>query len=314
VLLAASSAALFAARPMPVEIHVVGGDDQAPVAGATVTVTAESGEAFAANGTTDAAGLFALELVEPRRSFTIEVDHPAHRPYSQSVDLENRRPQRGRPLALTVILEPLAAVDHFNAGVELLRGNDLAAAKPKFEKAVELEPSMAPAWAILALITTDSGDHAAAVGHADRALALEPANALALRARYESLAALGRTEEADAALSTLYEQDKTKETARLLFNAGAEAANDAATEPARRRLGQALELDPQLWQAHAALAEIAIREDRLEDALAELDRAIAIAPRNFKAWERKIEVLRALGREDDAAAAEAHVAGLRQPG
>jgi tetratricopeptide (TPR) repeat protein len=163
------------------------------------------------------------------------------------------------------------------------------------------------------MVEMEGGKPADALEHADKALALAAGDKNALRTRYEALAALRRPE-AEAALDTLFAQDKTPDTARLLFNAGAEAGNAGNGEIARQRLGQALELDPKLWQAHTALAELAIREQRLPDAVAALDKAIEVSPRNFKAWERKIEVLRAMGRTADADAAAAQLAALRGGG
>ena len=105
--------------------------------------------------------------------------------------------------------------------------------------------------------------------------------------------------------------DHAASTACLLFNAGALASNAKDVVRAQQRLEQALVLDPSLHQAHSALAELRIGEQDFEAALAELDKVLALAPRNFRAFERKIEVLRALGRTADADALAEQLTALR---
>lgn len=307
------AAAVLAAAPITVELRLQAAG--APVAGATIEIAStDAGEAFSANGASDANGAWQVELPDARRAYRLKVAATDFQPFEAPLELKGRRGSRNKPFELPVELVPFTAADHFNAGVVLLRDKKVEPAAASFRRAVELEPGLARGWSVLAMIEMEAGKHAEALEHADRAIALDAADMHALRTRYEALVALRRAEEAEAALGTLYEKDKTPDTARLLFNAGAEAGNAGRSEQARLRLGQALELDPKLWQAHTALAELAIREERLPDAVAALDRAIEISPRNFKAWERKVEVLRAMGKAEEADAAAAKLAELKGAG
>ena len=132
-----------------------------------------------------------------------------------------------------------------------------------------------------------------------------------MRSRYDALSGLGRTAEADVALNALAEKDKSPDIARLLYNAGANAMNNKERDKSRAYLQKALEVDPNLYQAHSALAEIAIGDKNYDEAVKELDLVIGLAPRNFKAFERKIEVLKAAGKADAAAAVEKQLATLK---
>jgi tetratricopeptide (TPR) repeat protein len=307
-------ATALAAAPITVALRVQGAA-AAPVAGAAVEIAAAPGEeAFTLSGTTDSAGLYLADLPDNRRPYVLKVTAAGHQPFEAPLELKGKRGNRNKPYEVPVPIVAFTAADHFNAGVAELREKKLDAAATSFRRAVELEPSLSRGWSVLAMIELENGKPAEALEHAERAVALDVADMNALRTRYEALAALGRAADADAALTALYEKDKTPDTARLLFNAGAEAANGGKSEAARLRLGQALELDPKLWQAHTALAELAIREERLPDAVAALDRAIEISPRNFKAWERKVEVLRAMGKAEEADAAAARLAELKGAG
>ena len=91
----------------------------------------------------------------------------------------------------------------------------------------------------------------------------------------------------------------------------ARGVNNKERYKSRAYLQKALEVDPNLYQAHSALAEIAIGDKNYDEAVKELDLVIGLAPRNFKAFERKIEVLKAAGKADAAAAVEKQLATLK---
>lgn len=304
-------AASAAARTQAVEVRVLAADG-APLEAAAVTVAAEGG-AFRHQAASDAQGRVRVELPEARGSYRFHVEHPQHKAFEELVDLDKQKSSAGDLLTLEVKLLAVDAVDWFNRGVERLRTADTAGAEAAFRRAVELDPELARGWSVLALVLVEAGKPADALAAADRALALSAGETDALRARYDALAALGRADEADAALGELVARDPSPELARLLFNAGATAANAGQSERAKLRLEQALARQPGLWQAHAALAELEVRANRLDDALAALDRALAVAPEQARLWDRKATVLRALGRTDEAAAADAEAAKRRAP-
>lgn len=316
-LLLAVLAALAAVTPLAaaqrVEVRILAAGAK-PLAGAVVTIAAVEGEPFTATLTSDDAGVATFELPSAKRAYRLDAEHAEHAPFTETFDLGARRLQRGEAVRLEVELLALTAIDVFNRGVRALQAGDRATALGEFRRSVEMDPAFVRGWSVLALAALEDRNYGDALSDADRALALAPGDAQALRSRYEALAGLGRGDDADAALTALVAADPSAELSRLLFNAGAAAANTGQPERARRRLAEALERDPQLWQAHSALAELAVREKDLELALAELDRALAIAPRQTRVWERKVEVLRALGRADDAAAAEQQLAALRAEG
>jgi tetratricopeptide (TPR) repeat protein len=307
------AASALAAASQRVEVRVLA-PGATPLAGAAVTVDAVDGEPFSAAATSDDGGRAVFELPSARRAYRLSVEHAEHAPFAETVDLAARRLARGETLRMEVELLPLTAVDLFNRGVRALQAGDRAAAETEFRRAVEKDPDFARGWGVLALVALDGRRYEDALAASDRALALAPDDVDALRSRHDALAALGRHDEADVALTALAAKDASPELARLLFNAGAVAANGGQVERARARFTEALARDPQLWQAHNALAELAVREQDLERALAELERAIELSPRQSRTWERKIEVLKALGRADEAAAAEQQLAALRAEG
>jgi len=307
------AAAPLAAATLRVEVRILA-PGATPLEGAAVTVAAVDDEPFSAAATSDDAGRVAFELPSAKRTYRFSAEHADYAPFAETVDFAARRLARGETVRLEVELLALTAVDAFNRGVRALQAGDRAAAEAAFRRAVDLDSGFARGWGVLALVALDDRRYDEALAAAERAVALAPDDVDALRSRYDALAGLGRHDEADAALTALAAADPSPEMARLMFNAGALAANEGQAERARARFTEALARDPQLWQAHSALAELAVRAQDLEGALAELDRALALSPRQARTWERKIEVLKALGRADDAAAAEQQLAALRAEG
>lgn len=299
----------LAAAPQPIEVRVVDSEAR-PLPDISVEIASVDGEPFVAERTSNQLGLADFELPSAERKYRLTVDRPEFAPFEQSFDLSTQRVGRGETVRLKITLTPPDALDHFNRGVRALQTGDFAAAEPELRRAVEVDPAFGRGWTVLAMTTLELGRAEDALAAAERSLALAPTEVEALRVRFESLSKLGRAEEAEIALDTLAEHDASPALAPILFNAGALAANADEPERARRRLAQALERNPQLWQAHAAIAELEIRAQQLEGALAKIDEAIALAPAESRLWRRKIELLRALGRDDEASETERRLAEL----
>lgn len=321
-LLAAPAA--FAKDDFPLELRVRN-EEGKPVEGAVVEVSATTGAAFAASGRTDRKGRFEAELPDFSRAYRLQVSMTGFATVEQLLDLPalNLRPNRTHDV--DVVLRVRTAVDVYNEGARAAQKRDLATGLARIEEAVGMKPDFLEAWRALAQLYLAANRPADALAATDRAAALGGSDATLLRDRYDALVALSRVEEAEASLESLAAQDRSPETARLLFNSGAAAWNSRNSELARKRFEQALALDPTLHQAHSGLAEIHIadaqasgseetRKRMLGEAVADLDRTLAIVPRNFKAWERKIEILRAMGDTAAAAAEERKLAALKAGG
>lgn len=324
-----------AATARVVEVHVV--DPQArPLARVTVSIAASPSGEFHASAQTDDSGVVVFTVPDGKGSYRIAAQADELAPSADVVDLGARRLPRGEPARLEITLKPPGAVELFNRAVGYFRQGRLVDAESDLRRALELQPDLGSAWAALSLVLLQKSQPSwlaqakrdgrlpsdadptlvtgqmieEALTSARKALAVQPDDLLALRAQYDALQRLDRTEEADQALTALAAKDSATNLAPLLFNAGANAGNAGDVERARSRFRQALERDPSLWQAHTALAELEVREQDLDQALRELDEALAIAPREKSVWQRKIELLKALGRVADAEAAERQLAAL----
>ncbi|MEO7973084.1 MAG: hypothetical protein ABIU84_05810 [Thermoanaerobaculia bacterium] len=316
VLLLSSTALAFAAdKPKaPFEV-IVTTPEGAPVEGADVTITsATTVPPYTFAGKTDFTGKAVGELADFKNSYSIRVVKEGYQQFGQELDLISLKLKKGQTASLKVSLPAITAVEYYNEGVKALQAKDLARATAQFELALAADPKLAKAYGVLAIIELQQSQWDKALAHADQALALDPTDMQALRSRYDAFSGLGDMAKSDVALSELAAKERTPDVARLLYNAGAQAGNAKEVEVARARFHEALAIDPTLHQAHSALAELAINEKKYPDAIVEIDLAIAAAPRNFKAYERRIEVQKAMGDKAGAEATEKKLAALKAGG
>lgn len=316
-LLLASTAAFAADKPKaPFEVVVTTpAPEGAPVEGADVTITsATTVSPYSFTAKTDAAGKCTGELVEFTGLYSIKVVKEGFKEFTKDLDFTATKFKKGELASLKVTLPQITAVEYYNEGAKATQAKDLTSAAAQFELAIAADPKFAKAYSVLALIELEQSQWDKALAHADQALALDPTDMQALRSRYEAFIGLGDKAKAEAALTELAAKERTPEVARLLYNSGAQAGNAKEVEVARARFQEALAIDPTLHQAHSALAELAIKEKKYPEAIAEIDLAIAAAPRNFKAYERKIEVQKAMGDQAGADTTAKKLADLKAGG
>lgn len=315
LLMATTVPAFAAEKPKaPFEV-VVKTPEGAPVEGADVVISSATTETpFSFTAKTDASGMCTGQLVEFKGLYSFKVNKEGYKEFTQDLDFDTTKFKKGELASIKVTLPAISAVEYYNEGAKATQAKDLPRATAQFELAIAADPKFAKAYSVLALVELEQSQWDKALAHADQALALDATDMQALRSRYEAFVGLGDKAKAEAALTELGAKERTPEVARLLYNSGAQAGNAKEVEVARSRFQEALAIDPTLHQAHSALAELAIKEKNYPAAIAEIDLAIAAAPRNFKAYERKIEVQKAMGDQPGADATAKKLAALKAGG
>ena len=302
-LLLATPGSAFAAEKAkaPFEV-IVSSPEGAPVIDADVAISsATTVVPYSFAGKTDAAGKCTGELVEFKGLYSIKVVKEGYKEFTQDLDFETTKFKKGELATIKVSLPKIPAADYYNAGAKDINSGNFAAAQANFEKATAADPLLAIAHSALAQ---------AHMAQADPAWLQKKKAEGALDAGLDLAAESKRHAE----------KVRTPATAVLLYNAGAQASNskdpDKAKliETSRRYFRLALDINPNLYQAHNGLAELAIREEKFEDAVTELSKVVELSPRNFKAYERRIEVLKKIGDKDRVAAAEQELAKLKAGG
>ena len=210
-------------------------------------------------------------------------------------------------------------------------------------EAIDLRPDDPDMHTAAAQLASDQDHYGEAVTRVDRALAIDPRNAKALRSRITFLRSARRFEEAEqaaaeaidlrpddpdmhtAAAQLASDQDREDEAVTRVDRAlaidprNAKALRSRITflrwalrfEEAEQAAAEAIDLRPDDPDMHTAAAQLASDQDREDEAVTRVDRALAIDPRNAEALRSRITFLRWALRFDDAEQAAAEAIDLR---
>jgi len=171
-------------------------------------------------------------------------------------------------------------------------------AKMAAEKALALDSNLAEANSALGWTkATYDWDWAAADTAYQRALALEPGNAMVLRTAGGLAATLGRLDEALALHRQAVELDPLSAAARM--NLGTYAYYAGHYDEAVAAFRKSLELNPSIPATHHALARVSLAEGRPQEALAEIQQEPEPVWRLFG----QLLVFHALDKKNDVDAA-----------
>jgi TolB-like protein/Flp pilus assembly protein TadD len=175
-------------------------------------------------------------------------------------------------------------------------------AREATNKALELEPDFAPAHAALGLIASKyDGDLEAAARYYEKALALEPTNAVVIRSAAILANYLGRV---DIALAlTEYGVTRDPVNSMLHANLGSLYRQVGRLDEAIASLDNALMLSPRMMVVHSITAYILMAKGEPEAALAEMHNE---ASEGWRLVGLPL-VYRALGRREEADAALAEL-------
>jgi tetratricopeptide (TPR) repeat protein len=300
---------LFAQAQGRLQATVVDENDE-PIADVAVTVTNDS-IGYHSELTTDKKGRFSIIFVDATLRYDFKFVKEGYRttetPFKTDTGGNTRHtftvPSGSAPAAATpaeAVKSKNPAINVFNEGVTAFQAGDLAGAKAKFNEAMTVDPALPAPYSALAGIYLDAKDYAQAEAMAQKLLALEPENTRALRVLYDVYQHDGRQAEAAETLKKLTTLDRGTDTAIRVFNEGAEAARLGDLEGAKARFREALEVDPELAPAYAALATVNLTQKNYAEAIAAADQALAIDPGRSDALRSKFWAFRGLGEEAKA--------------
>jgi tetratricopeptide (TPR) repeat protein len=289
-----------------------------PIEGVQVTITTSALTDFLDEHTTSKRGKFVVSFVDATKTYEFKFEKEGYRPLTQTVKPtpgDNKvekftlyaageaaptdPPDAGVPLTTRGLTEAQKA---FNDGVEASQKGDRDGALAKFEEASQLDPELAVAHRARANLYLQVERHQDAVEAVEKALVLEPTDIQALEIAYDAYSVLGNQAKADEYLAQLSSAGGGNLAPRY-FNAGVGALNLGDRQTAKRKFQQALEQDPNLVEAHSALAVVLIQLEEFEAALQTADRALALEPDNARAKRMRYQALRFLGRDAEAKAA-----------
>ena len=194
---------------------------------------------------------------------------------------DGRLPDALAQLEQAVRLKPQSADARQACGEALVKSGNPKAARAEFEKAVALKPDFAQARVDLAAILLESGESPAAAAHLDRALALlgrEPESAFPKYLRARIWTAAGDAARARALLeNAVAVRPEFAEAWSDLGLARKTLLDDPGAFDAFRR---SVELDPENAIAQYRLGAEYLRQGKAHEAIAHLEKARALKPRD----------------------------------
>lgn len=193
-----------------------------------------------------------------------------------------------------IALEPAAHWAYFDRGLAHLHARDFRRAKLDFDRAIGLHGEQADAWVDRGLAELELGDAAAAIADFTRAIELKTTSTRVYFMRAKARELAGDRAGAAADRSFAMSQQPTDETSWVSRGVAQLAADPQA---ALADFEQALVLNP---QSRAALEDkahvLAERLGRTAEAVAALDRVIALYPEYAVAYAGRGVLLARLGR------------------
>lgn len=193
-----------------------------------------------------------------------------------------------------------AAVQHIEKGKALSKVGKYEEAIQAYDKAIKLDPDDAVTWNDKGCALLDLSRHEEALQAFDEVIESNPQNTLAWFGKASVLDKLGKHEEALQACDKLVELDP--QDASAWYGKGYVLNNLGRYEEALQACDKLIELDPQSDDAWFGKGYILNNLDRYEEALPFLDNATKIDPMSTISWYNKGVALDGLGRSTEAQA------------
>lgn len=165
----------------------------------------------------------------------------------------------------------------YNDAVDAYQKGDISTARRMLEEAVMVSPGLVRAHVFLAAICREEGDLEAAQQEVESALAVEPANPLALRLGFEMAAIQGELETEMAMASRLADADPEYAGAQFLPRA-VELYDGSRFAEAATLAAQVVKVKPEGAKAHFILGMASFNTGDSETARQHLARFVELAP------------------------------------
>ena len=279
---------------------VVMGQSGEILAGASVTVTAADAPGVRVEAATDRQGEFELEL-PAAGNYVLRLTKEGYTDFENQIFLSEGEKQSIRITMLDAAAgRRNQAVQAYNAGAKAFEARDLETAKTRFLEAAEADPTLPEPFLVLTDIYLTEELYSEAAAAAEKYLALKPGDDKGQMLAYEAFQKAGNHARADELRAVLGKTEAAPKLAIQAFNEGALANQRGETETAIAQFRAALELDPDLVEAHAALASVFYNLERYDESLAAVDKALALAPDHVPALRVRYLVNDALNHRQAA--------------
>lgn len=189
---------------------------------------------------------------------------------------------------------------HYQSALALLEAGDVARAVVEFRNVFKLNGLHRDARAAFADLRRGEGNYGEAIGQYLRLVEQYPDDYQGHRALAEMFAETGNWQEMTAQAAELVRIAPEDGIAKALvaidnYHAAVEARDPLAADEAAKTALAMRDALPDYVMLRQVLIDNAIRKGRFDDALAELDQTLALAPDNVALYTARLSVLAALG-------------------
>jgi tetratricopeptide (TPR) repeat protein len=284
-----------------------------PIQGVSAIVTSPEMETIRYEKTTNKKGMFLVAFSDSGIPYVVELKKEGFKTVVAPIN-----PQAGQTRMVEYVMPPAAANEQaaaemaalsgagraiavYNEGVKAQQAGDLELAAERFREAAKINPELAAAHTSLAGVAYLQEDYETAAAEAESALAIDPADFRALQLRYDAYRLAGNEEKAQEAAEALKEVGGLQESAKRVFNEGAEAYNSGDMATAMVKFQQAADLDPGLLEARVVLARYHYEQNHFDQALVYAQQAVEINAGNSEVLQIAYDAARRLGQTEVAA-------------
>jgi tetratricopeptide (TPR) repeat protein len=260
-----------------------------PVPGVKVTVLLPDVASFKVEEVSDSKGGYAVTLIDATKTYTYRLAKEGYQTQEIAfkVPINSNEKHDFQIYSLAAAQMGAApgrelsakdkAVLTFNEGAEAAQQGDSATARAKFEEAAKIDPTLAPVWTGLATLAYADKQYPAAIEHAEKARALDPKDAKALRILVEGYQQVGDAAKAKE-FSTLLAGVDPKAGAADLYNQGIREYNAGNMAGAQTLFEQSLAGDPSFAKTHYMLGMCYVSTGENAKAKQHLETFIGMAP------------------------------------
>lgn len=297
---------------------IVGDSDGNPLGGVVITITAADSD-FEKAATTKKSGKFSLTVTDGSRAYVIKVEKEGYRtaeePFkfegSEVMDVSWVLYSNEEAAEHADQLQALEAKDKatkaYNLGAEAYNAGNLDGAVEHFSAAIEANTDFSLAYAALARLFLETERWDDARGAAENLVRIAPEEPLGLQMLYDSYWGAGDSAKAAEILEQLIAREPGAAVAARIFNQAVAATKKEDWATAERGFSQALELNPELFQAMLPLAQIYFSRDEFQEAVDMAESYLGHDEANARANMVRYEAYEALGDGESANAAFAEL-------
>jgi protein O-GlcNAc transferase len=185
-------------------------------------------------------------------------------------------------------------------GMARFRTGELRPAAAALRRSVALQPGFVEGHRRLGQVYTIAREYSLAAASLERARALAPEDVTTLIQLARLFLLTGEVERARDALDRALRQQPESGAAHALMGEVERQSGPSGWAAARREFHRALELDPSNADAHHRLGWLALRANRIDEALSHLREAVRLEPNRVAAWYLLAQAARGAGRGDEA--------------